>query len=72
MPNETVCCLSYINFPREQLIMTWGGLRGAVGFSLAMVLKDDLVYRQAYCLVCAMMFLAIFDYIFLRIKCFQI
>ena len=52
--------------------MTWGGLRGAVGFSLAMVLKDDLVYRQAYCLVCAMMFLAIFDYIFLRIKCFQI
>ena len=25
--------------------MWWGGLRGAVGFSLAMVLKEDIWYR---------------------------
>lgn len=25
--------------------MTWGGLRGAVGFSLAMVLQEGLWYR---------------------------
>ena len=25
--------------------MWWGGLRGAVGFSLAMVLKEDMWYR---------------------------
>ena len=30
---------------REQLIMWWGGLRGAVGFSLAMVLKEEMWYR---------------------------
>lgn len=47
------------------MIMTWGGLRGAVGFSLAMVLKEDLVYRQASGLFCFLMFLAIFDFFFL-------
>jgi len=33
---------------REQLIMWWGGLRGAVGFSLAMVLKEDMWYRELF------------------------
>jgi len=33
---------------REQLIMTWGGLRGAVGFSLAMVLQEGLWYRELF------------------------
>jgi len=33
---------------KEQLIMTWGGLRGAVGFSLAMVLKEHLWYRELF------------------------
>jgi len=33
---------------REQLIMWWGGLRGAVGFSLAMVLKEEMWYRDLF------------------------
>jgi len=33
---------------REQLIMWWGGLRGAVGFSLAMVLKEEMWYRELF------------------------
>ena len=28
--------------------MWWGGLRGAVGFSLAMVLKEEMWYRYIY------------------------
>ena len=28
--------------------MWWGGLRGAVGFSLAMVLKEEMWYRCEY------------------------
>ena len=36
---------SFNSYDREQLIMWWGGLRGAVGFSLAMVLKEDMWYR---------------------------
>lgn len=30
------------------MIIVWGGLRGAVGFSLSMVLKEDLWYRELF------------------------
>ena len=36
-----------INF-REQFIMAYGGLRGAVGFSLAVVLNDQKWYRELF------------------------
>ena len=42
------CYKLFASFKREQLIMWWGGLRGAVGFSLAMVLKEEMWYRCEY------------------------
>lgn len=33
---------------KEQFIMAYGGLRGAVGFSLAVVLKHDVWYRDLF------------------------
>jgi len=33
---------------QEQLVMSYGGLRGAVGFSLAMVLDEDFVHRKLF------------------------
>jgi len=33
---------------KEQIIMWWGGLRGAVGFALATVLNEDLWYREIF------------------------
>ena len=32
----------------EQFIMSYGGLRGAVGFSLATVLPEDAWYRELF------------------------
>ena len=34
--------------PKEQFIMAYGGLRGAVGFSLAVVLSKDVWYRELF------------------------
>ena len=33
---------------KEQLIMAYGGLRGAVGFSLAMVIQEKVWYRELF------------------------
>ena len=33
---------------KEQFIMAYGGLRGAVGFSLAMVIKEESWYRELF------------------------
>ena len=33
---------------KEQFIMAYGGLRGAVGFSLAVVLSKDEWYRELF------------------------
>ena len=33
---------------KEQFIMAYGGLRGAVGFSLAMVIKEEAWYRELF------------------------
>ena len=33
---------------REQVIMSYGGLRGAVGFSLAIVLDDSVWYKDLF------------------------
>jgi sodium/hydrogen exchanger 3 len=46
---------------KSQFIMAYGGLRGAVGFSLAVVLKSDLWYRELFLTTClAMVFFTVF------------
>ena len=47
--------------PKSQFIMAYGGLRGAVGFSLAVVLKEDLWYRELFVTTAlAMVFFTVF------------
>jgi len=46
---------------KEQFIMAYGGLRGAVGFSLAVVLDKDVWYRELYITTAlAMVFFTVF------------
>jgi len=46
---------------KEQFIMAYGGLRGAVGFSLAMVLREGLWYREMFITAAlAMVFFTVF------------
>ena len=46
---------------KEQFIMAYGGLRGAVGFSLAMVLKEGVWYREMFITAAlAMVFFTVF------------
>lgn len=46
---------------REQIIMGYGGLRGAVGFSLAVVLSKDVWYRELFVSAAlAMVFFTVF------------
>jgi len=46
---------------KSQFIMAYGGLRGAVGFSLVVVLKTDLWYRELFVTAClAMVFFTVF------------
>ena len=47
-PSQIITESCFSSSKREQLIMWWGGLRGAVGFSLAMVLKEEMWYRWVF------------------------
>jgi len=60
----------------EQIIMGYGGLRGAVGFSLAVVLEKDVWYRELFVSAAlAMVFFTVFlqgSTIKLLVKCLKI
>ena len=60
----------------EQIIMAYGGLRGAVGFSLAVVLNKDVWYKELFVSAAlAMVFFTVFlqgSTIKLLVKCLKI
>ena len=61
---------------KEQIIMGYGGLRGAVGFSLAVVLEKDVWYRELFVSAAlAMVFFTVFlqgSTIKLLVRCLNI